>query len=52
MAKAWNADARFFAQSYEDLDILDSSLLIMPLVFFMPPVRVLLVCAGEARRRC
>lgn len=40
MAKAWNADGQFFAQSYEDLDILDSSLLIMPLVFFMSPVRL------------
>ena len=39
MARAWNADARFFAQSYEDQDILDSALLIMPLVFFSTPVR-------------
>ncbi|KAH9834666.1 glycoside hydrolase family 15 protein [Rhodofomes roseus] len=37
MNKAWNPEQKFFAQSYEDLDILDSSLLIMPLVFFMPP---------------
>ncbi|KAI0775620.1 glycoside hydrolase family 15 protein [Trametes elegans] len=37
MQKAWNADKRFFAQSYEDLDILDSALLIMPLVFFSTP---------------
>ncbi|KAH9917054.1 Six-hairpin glycosidase-like protein [Fomitopsis serialis] len=37
MTKAWNPEGRFFAQSYEDLEILDSSLLIMPLVFFMPP---------------
>ncbi|KZT12312.1 glycoside hydrolase family 15 protein [Laetiporus sulphureus 93-53] len=37
MAKAWNPKMRFFAQSYEDLDVLDSSLLIMPLVFFMTP---------------
>ncbi|KZT69354.1 glycoside hydrolase family 15 protein [Daedalea quercina L-15889] len=37
MARAWNPEEKFFAQSYEDLDILDSSLLIMPLVFFMPP---------------
>lgn len=44
MAKAWNANGRFFAQSYEDLEILDSSLLIMPLVFFMPPVRRPPVC--------
>ena len=41
MAKAWNADGQFFAQSYEDLDILDSSLLIMPLVFFSTPVSAL-----------
>ncbi|EMD39530.1 glycoside hydrolase family 15 protein [Gelatoporia subvermispora B] len=37
MAKAWNAEKRFFAQSYEDKDVLDSSLLIMPLVFFSTP---------------
>ena len=39
MVKGYNAEKRFFAQSYEDLDILDSSLLIMPLVFFSTPVR-------------
>ena len=39
MQKAWNADKRFFAQSYEDQEILDSALLIMPLVFFSAPVR-------------
>lgn len=39
MAKAWNAEKRFFAQSYEDKGILDSALLIMPLVFFSTPVR-------------
>ncbi|OSC98195.1 glycoside hydrolase family 15 protein [Trametes coccinea BRFM310] len=37
MQKAWNSEKRFFAQSYEDLDILDSALLIMPLVFFSTP---------------
>ncbi|TFK90359.1 glycoside hydrolase family 15 protein [Polyporus arcularius HHB13444] len=37
MAKAWNAEKRFFAQSYEDKGILDSALLIMPLVFFSTP---------------
>ncbi|KAJ8496273.1 hypothetical protein ONZ51_g1206 [Trametes cubensis] len=37
MQKAWNPDKRFFAQSYEDLEILDSALLIMPLVFFSTP---------------
>ena len=40
MAKAWNAEKRFFAQSYEDKEILDSALLIMPLVFFSTPVRL------------
>lgn len=45
MHKAWNPEKRFFAQSYEDLEILDSALLIMPLVFFSTPVRRL--CAGE-----
>jgi GH15 family glucan-1,4-alpha-glucosidase len=40
MAKAWNADRQFFGQSYDQggLDILDSSVLIMPLVFFITPV--------------
>ena len=38
MAKAWNAEKKFFAQSYEDQEILDSSLLIMPLVFFSTAV--------------
>ncbi|KAI0747485.1 glycoside hydrolase family 15 protein [Fomes fomentarius] len=37
MQKAWNPVKKFFAQSYEDQDILDSSLLIMPLVFFSTP---------------
>lgn len=41
MHKAWNPEKRFFAQSYEDLEILDSALLIMPLVFFSTPVRPL-----------
>ncbi|THH23046.1 hypothetical protein EUX98_g8133 [Antrodiella citrinella] len=34
MTKAWNADKGFFGQSYEDTHVLDSSLMIMPLVFF------------------
>lgn len=38
MQKAWNPEKKFFAQSYEDKDILDSSLMIMPLVFFCTPV--------------
>lgn len=40
MHKAWNADQKFFGQSYEDKEILDSSLMIMPLVFFCTPVCV------------
>ncbi|KAF8959160.1 glycoside hydrolase family 15 protein [Flammula alnicola] len=35
MAKAWNKDAKYFGQSYEENDVLDSAVLIMPLVFFM-----------------
>ena len=37
MAKAYNKKLGFFAQSYEDLDVLDSAVLIMPLVFFSTP---------------
>ncbi|THG94157.1 hypothetical protein EW026_g7259 [Hermanssonia centrifuga] len=37
MEKAWNKELQFFGQSYEDTDVLDSSLLIMPLVFFSTP---------------
>ncbi|KAG1810896.1 glycoside hydrolase family 15 protein [Suillus subaureus] len=37
MHKAWNKDIRVFGQSYEETDVLDSSVLIMPLVFFMTP---------------
>ncbi|WVQ77827.1 hypothetical protein IAR50_007520 [Cryptococcus sp. DSM 104548] len=32
--KGWNPEKKFYAQSYEDLHSLDSSVLIMPLVFF------------------
>jgi hypothetical protein len=42
MNRAWNPEERFFAQSYEDKDIVDSAVLIMPLVFFIPAVRALL----------
>ncbi|KNZ75219.1 hypothetical protein J132_03940 [Termitomyces sp. J132] len=35
MNKAWNREGQFFGQSYEDTDVLDSAVLIMPLVFFM-----------------
>lgn len=41
MHKAWNPALRAFGQSYEETDVLDSSVLIMPLVFFMTPVSVL-----------
>lgn len=40
MHKAWNAEKGFFGQSYEDLDVVDSSLMIMPLVFFSTPVSI------------
>ena len=35
MHKAWNKEGKYFGQSYEDKDVLDSAVLIMPLVFFM-----------------
>ena len=38
MEKAYNKELGFFGQSYEDTDVLDSSLCIMPLVFFSTPV--------------
>jgi GH15 family glucan-1,4-alpha-glucosidase len=38
MLKAWNPDKQIFGQSYEDTDVLDSSVMIMPLVFFMNAV--------------
>ena len=38
MGKAWNNELKFFGQSYEQTDVLDSALLIMPLVFFSTPV--------------
>ncbi|KAI0252616.1 glycoside hydrolase family 15 protein [Lactifluus subvellereus] len=34
MQKAWNPEKKFFAQSYDEIDVLDSAVLIMPLVFF------------------
>ncbi|TFL03139.1 glycoside hydrolase family 15 protein [Pterulicium gracile] len=37
MKNAWNAEKSVFGQSYEDSDVLDSAVLIMPLVFFMQP---------------
>ncbi|KIY71208.1 glycoside hydrolase family 15 protein [Cylindrobasidium torrendii FP15055 ss-10] len=35
MHKAWNPQLKQFGQSYEETDVLDSAVLIMPLVFFM-----------------
>lgn len=35
MNNAWNKEEKFFGQSYEDTNVLDSAVLIMPLVFFM-----------------
>ena len=37
MQKAWNPELEIFGQAYEDKDVLDSSLMIMPLVFFSTP---------------
>lgn len=37
MEKSWNPKRRIFTQSYESTDALDSSILIMPLVFFISP---------------
>ncbi|KAF8323514.1 Six-hairpin glycosidase, partial [Cantharellus anzutake] len=34
MQRAWNSEKGFFSQSYEDRDVLDSAMLVMPLVFF------------------
>ncbi|KIL58020.1 glycoside hydrolase family 15 protein [Amanita muscaria Koide BX008] len=35
MTRAWDKEGQYFGQSYEETDILDSAILIMPLVFFM-----------------
>lgn len=37
MTKGWNKEKGFFAQSYEDIDVLDAAVLIMPLCFFIAP---------------
>ncbi|KAJ7708193.1 glycoside hydrolase family 15 protein [Mycena rosella] len=37
MNKAWNKELGHFGQSYEETDVLDSAVLIMPLVFFIQP---------------
>ena len=38
MDKAWNKELKVFGQCYEETDVLDSAVLIMPLVFFIQPV--------------
>jgi GH15 family glucan-1,4-alpha-glucosidase len=38
MQKAWNPEKKFFAQSFDEIHILDSAVLIMPLVFFSTAV--------------
>jgi hypothetical protein len=43
MQKAWNPEKKFFAQSYDDIGVLDSAVLIMPLVFFATAVSKLRV---------
>ncbi|KNE57833.1 hypothetical protein AMAG_04679 [Allomyces macrogynus ATCC 38327] len=50
MEKGWNHEGRFFQQAYENA-VLDSSVLIMPLVFFMSPTdpRLLSTIAGILR---
>lgn len=46
MTKAWNPQLKAFGQSYEEKGVLDSSVLIMPLVFFMTPVRTMVLLCG------
>jgi len=43
MQKAWNAKGKYFGQSYEQTNVLDASVLIMPLVMFMQGVRCFLL---------
>ncbi|ORY08170.1 glycoside hydrolase family 15 protein [Basidiobolus meristosporus CBS 931.73] len=37
MEKGWNPERQYFSQSYESRETLDSSTLVMPLVFFIAP---------------
>ena len=41
MNKAFDKELKVFGQSFEETDVLDSAVLIMPLVFFIQPVRAL-----------
>ena len=38
MEKTWNAEGKCFGQNYDETHVLDSSVLIMPLVFFIQTV--------------
>ena len=38
MQKAWDKEKRIFGQSYDETHVLDSAVLIMPLVFFSTAV--------------
>lgn len=38
MEKAWNKEGKYFGQSYEETSVVDSAVLIMPLVFFIQSV--------------
>jgi GH15 family glucan-1,4-alpha-glucosidase len=38
MERSWNKEKQIFGQSFEETEILDSAVLIMPLVFFMHAV--------------
>jgi GH15 family glucan-1,4-alpha-glucosidase len=38
MEKAWNKESKYFGQSYEETNVVDSAVLIMPLVFFIQAV--------------
>ncbi len=49
MTQAWNSEKKFFCQSYEDKEILDSAVLIMPLVFFCAGVRFSSFLAERAK---
>jgi hypothetical protein len=49
MHKAWNAEKKFFAQSFDEINILDSAVLIMPLVFFSTAVSLCSCTLGTHR---
>ena len=49
MQKAWNTDLKAFGQSYEKNDVMDSAVLIMPLVFFLHGVSGMQSVLGDER---